>query len=97
MAYINEHYLKLAAGYLFPEIGRRTRAFQAAHPDADVIRLGVGDVVRPLCRGDARPLGMRNGMRHPPFVSRPSGPSAGASGPRGRRRSRKGEERACAS
>jgi LL-diaminopimelate aminotransferase len=48
MARINEHYLKLPAGYLFPEIGRRVRAYQAANPDAKVIRLGIGDVTEPL-------------------------------------------------
>ena len=48
MARINDHYRKLAAGYLFPEIGRRVRAFQDAHPDAALIRLGIGDVVLPL-------------------------------------------------
>lgn len=48
MARINAHYLKLRAGYLFPEIGRRVRAFEAAHPDARVIRLGIGDVTLPL-------------------------------------------------
>jgi len=48
MAQINEHYRKLQAGYLFPEIGRRVREFQAAHPDAAVIRLGIGDVTLPL-------------------------------------------------
>jgi LL-diaminopimelate aminotransferase len=48
MARINDHYRKLAAGYLFPEIGRRVRVFSDAHPDADVIRLGIGDVVLPL-------------------------------------------------
>ncbi len=48
MARINEHYRKLRAGYLFPEIGRRVAAFQAAHPDADLIRLGIGDVTLPL-------------------------------------------------
>jgi LL-diaminopimelate aminotransferase len=48
MARINEHYRKLRAGYLFPEIGRRVRAFQSAHPDAQVIRLGIGDVTLPL-------------------------------------------------
>src|SRR5206468_8321927 len=36
------------AGYLFPEIGRRVAAFQKAHPDARVIRLGIGDVTLPL-------------------------------------------------
>jgi LL-diaminopimelate aminotransferase len=48
MARINEHYAKLPASYLFPEIGRRVRAYQAANPDAKVIRLGVGDVTEPL-------------------------------------------------
>lgn len=48
MARINEHYAKLPASYLFPEIGRRVRAYQAAHPAADVIRLGIGDVTEPL-------------------------------------------------
>lgn len=48
MAKINENYLKLKAGYLFPEIGRRVRAFTEANPQAKVIRLGIGDVTRPL-------------------------------------------------
>ena len=48
MAHINDNYLKLKAGYLFPEIGRRVKAFAAAHPDAKIIRLGIGDVTEPL-------------------------------------------------
>jgi LL-diaminopimelate aminotransferase len=48
MATINDHYLKLKAGYLFPEIGRRVSAFAAEHPDAPIIRLGIGDVTEPL-------------------------------------------------
>ncbi len=48
MTYINEHYLKLTAGYLFPEIGRRVTAFCDANPSANVIRLGIGDVTEPL-------------------------------------------------
>src|SRR5262245_45349148 len=48
MARINEHYRKLRAGYLFPEIGRRVRAFQEKHPAARLIRLGIGDVTLPL-------------------------------------------------
>lgn len=48
MTLINENYLKLQAGYLFPEIGRRRRAFQAAHPDAKIISMGIGDVTQPL-------------------------------------------------
>jgi len=48
MAQINDHYLKLKAGYLFPEIGRRVSAFCEANPDAQVIKLGIGDVTEPL-------------------------------------------------
>ena len=48
MARINDSYLKLQAGYLFPEIGRRVKAFTDANPGAKVIRLGIGDVTRPL-------------------------------------------------
>ncbi|NOX25496.1 MAG: LL-diaminopimelate aminotransferase [Deltaproteobacteria bacterium] len=48
MAHINDNYLKLQAGYLFPEIGRRVQQFAAANPDARLIRLGIGDVTRPL-------------------------------------------------
>lgn len=48
MARLNDHYLKLAAGYLFPEISRRVSAFTDANPKADVIKLGIGDVVLPL-------------------------------------------------
>lgn len=48
MARVNEHYRKLKAGYLFPEIGRRVKAFVEANPEAKVIRLGIGDVTRPL-------------------------------------------------
>jgi LL-diaminopimelate aminotransferase len=48
MATINENFLKLQAGYLFPEIGRRKRAFQAQNPNAKIISLGIGDVTEPL-------------------------------------------------
>jgi LL-diaminopimelate aminotransferase len=48
VARVNDHYLKLKAGYLFPEIGRRVRAFSEAHPGDRIIRLGIGDVTRPL-------------------------------------------------
>ncbi|MEL7497754.1 MAG: LL-diaminopimelate aminotransferase [Planctomycetota bacterium] len=49
MANINENYLKLQAGYLFPEIGRRVKSFIDANPAADVIKMGIGDVTQPLC------------------------------------------------
>lgn len=48
MPRINDHYQKLKAGYLFPEIGRRVNAFTRANPDAPVIKLGIGDVTEPL-------------------------------------------------
>ena len=50
MAYLNENYLKLQAGYLFPEIARRVREFCASNPAvADrLIRCGIGDVTEPL-------------------------------------------------
>ncbi len=48
MTRINENYLKLQAGYLFPEIGRRKRAFQEGNPDARIISMGIGDVTQPL-------------------------------------------------
>ncbi len=48
MAKVNEHYRKLSAGYLFPEIGRRTRLFQESHPEAEILRLGIGNTTEPL-------------------------------------------------
>ncbi len=52
MAYLNENYLKLQAGYLFPEIARRVREFCDANPEAAkrLIRCGIGDVTEPLPR-----------------------------------------------
>src|ERR1700716_1877258 len=50
MAYLNENYLKLQAGYLFPEIARRVREFCEQNPAAakKLIRCGIGDVTEPL-------------------------------------------------
>lgn len=50
MAYLNENYLKLKAGYLFPEIARRVKAFTEANPEAAkrLIRCGIGDVTESL-------------------------------------------------
>jgi LL-diaminopimelate aminotransferase len=52
MAYLNENYLKLQVGYLFPEIARRVREFCDANPEAakKLIRCGIGDVTEPLPR-----------------------------------------------
>ena len=48
MVRVNENYLKIQASYLFTEIAHRVKAHQEAHPEAKVIRLGIGDVTEPL-------------------------------------------------
>ena len=48
MLRINDNYLRLPGSYLFAEVARRVKEYQAAHPDADIIRLGIGDVTQPL-------------------------------------------------
>ena len=72
MAYLNENYLKLQAGYLFPEIARRVREFCDSNPEATkrLIRCGIGDVTEPLPRaavdamkGAAEELGHRETFR----------------------------------
>src|SRR5216117_181802 len=52
MAYLNENYLKLQAGYLFPEVAHRVREFSEANPETakQLIRCGIGDVTEPLPR-----------------------------------------------
>lgn len=70
MVQVNGNYLKLKAGYLFPEIARRVRAFSDANPSAAIIRLGIGDVTEPLpqaCRAAMKKavdeMGTRDGFR----------------------------------
>lgn len=48
MAKVNENYLKLAGSYLFSTVGRKIREYEAAHPQAEVIHLGIGDVTQPI-------------------------------------------------
>ncbi len=48
MVQVNENYLKLKAGYLFPEISRRVKTFLKENPESNLIRLGIGDVTEPL-------------------------------------------------
>jgi LL-diaminopimelate aminotransferase len=59
MARVNENFLKLKAGYLFPEIARRVRAFAEEEPAKAerLIRCGIGDVTEPL------PEAARNAMK----------------------------------
>jgi LL-diaminopimelate aminotransferase len=56
VARVNAHYLTLKSSYLFSEIARRLKAFQTEHPDARLIRLGIGDVTQPLAPAIVRAL-----------------------------------------
>ena len=47
---INGNYLNLKESYLFSDIAKKTAAYKTAHPEADIIRLGIGDVTLPLCQ-----------------------------------------------
>ena len=49
MFHINDNFLKLPESYLFSEVARRIAAFKEANPEADVIRMGIGDVTLPFC------------------------------------------------
>jgi LL-diaminopimelate aminotransferase len=59
MPSINENYLKLEKNYLFINIAKKVSAFTAAHPEADIIRMGIGDVTLPIagCVVDAMKKG----------------------------------------
>lgn len=48
MALVNEHFLKLPGSYLFSDIAKKVNAFKITHPGKKLIRLGIGDVTRPL-------------------------------------------------
>ena len=48
MALVNEHFLKLPGSYLFSDIAKKVNTFKITHPKRDIIRLGIGDVTRPL-------------------------------------------------
>jgi len=70
MPKLNENYRSLQESYLFSEIGRRVAAYSAANPDADIIRLGIGDVTLPLApvvvdamRGAAAEMGKAETFR----------------------------------
>ncbi|WP_026651602.1 LL-diaminopimelate aminotransferase [Butyrivibrio proteoclasticus] len=48
MVKVNDNYLKLPGNYLFSTVARKVREFQEKHPEADIIRLGIGDVTQPI-------------------------------------------------
>ena len=47
---VNENYLKLKAGYLFPEIAKRVKIYSNSNTSVEIIKLGIGDVTEPLPR-----------------------------------------------
>lgn len=51
---VNENYLKLPGSYLFSTIGKKSREYQDAHPEAKIISLGIGDVTQPLVPADRK-------------------------------------------
>lgn len=59
---INENYLKLKSNYLFAEIAKRVANFQNEHPKAKLIRMGIGDVTRPLAPAIIE--GFHDGVAH---------------------------------
>ncbi len=60
MIKINDNFTKLSKAYLFSEIARKVEAFRLANPEADIIRMGIGDVTRPICKAAIE--GMRRGV-----------------------------------
>ncbi len=54
---VNENYLKLKAGYLFPEIAKRVKIYSQSNKSADIIKLGIGDVTEPLPRACIEAMG----------------------------------------
>jgi len=54
---VNENYLKLKAGYLFPEIAKRVKTYSQSNKDAEIIKLGIGDVTEPLPRACIEAMG----------------------------------------
>ncbi len=57
MVQVNENYLKLKAGYLFPEIAKRVKTYSQSNKSADIIKLGIGDVTEPLPRACIEAMG----------------------------------------
>ena len=54
---VNEDYLKLKAGYLFPEIAKRVKIYSQSNKSSDIIKLGIGDVTEPLPKACIEAMG----------------------------------------
>ena len=48
MVQVNDNYLKLKEGYLFPEIAKRVKVYSQSNSNTEIIKLGIGDVTEPL-------------------------------------------------
>ena len=85
MALVNEHYLKLSAGYLFPEIARRVSAFAAEKPQfaGEIIRCGIGDVTEALPPSAVRAMQAANAELGTRSTFRGYGPGTGYESVRG--------------
>ena len=57
MVLVNENYLKLKAGYLFPEIAKRVKLYSQSNKSSEIIKLGIGDVTEPLPRACIEAMG----------------------------------------
>ncbi len=57
MVLVNENYLKLKAGYLFPEIAKRVKIYSQSNKSAEIIKLGIGDVTEPLPEACIKAMG----------------------------------------
>lgn len=79
MPKLNENYLNVQDSYLFAEIARRVRTYEEKHPDkaASVIRLGIGDVIRPLTAGAVASLHEAVEMQADPETFKGYGPEQG--------------------
>ena len=77
MALVNEHYLKLENNYLFADIAKRVARFRERYPDADLVRLGIGDVTRPLAEPVVEALRTAASEMAHPATFRGYGPEQG--------------------
>ena len=56
MIKVNENFSKLQESYLFSEIAKKVKQYETEHPDANVIRMGIGDVTRPICEASIKAM-----------------------------------------
>ena len=77
MPILNENYQNLEESYLFAEIARRVKVYEEAHPDNKIIRLGIGDVTKPLTKKAIAALHEAVDMQAVPETFKGYGPEKG--------------------